>query len=235
MAQAKDESPQSQPDEEIVVEEDEIVVEEAPTSEAPTATATLTDEKVSSPLGGERVVYVSSPLPPQAPSNRLVGSLLALAGAVLFAVLYGLVGAAMIALRGTGGLTIADFLTDAIFWIPVLFFTIGFVLVVLLVNRAAWWAHVLGSLVVAIVTYLGAVGMLLLVTGIVGASPGFAAVATSPFVIAAAVVAREVAIWVGLLIARRGQRLTARHRAEREAFDAEQAGKAADGASTPRV
>ena len=235
MAQAKDESPQSQPDEEIVVEEDEIVVEEAPTSEAPTATATLTDEKVSSPLGGERVIYVSSPQPPEAASNRIVGALLALAGAVLFAVLYGLVGAAMIALRGTGGLTIADFLTDAIFWIPVLFFTIGFVLVVVMINRAPWWVHVLASLLVAVITYLGSIGMLLLVTGIVGASPGFAAVATSPFVIAAAVVAREVAIWVGLLIARRGQRLTARHRAEREAFDADQAGKAPDGASAPRV
>jgi len=231
MAQAKDETPQSEPDEEIVVEADEIVVEEAPTSESPTATATLTDERAESPLAGsERVVYVTAPAPPRARSNRLVGALLALAGTVVFAVLYGFAAAGMIAVRGSGGRTIAEFLTDAIFWIPVLFFTIGFVALVLLVNRAAWWAHVLGSLLVALVTYLGSVGMLLLVTGIVGASPGFAATATNPYVIAAAIVAREVSIWVGLLIARRGQRLTARNRAEREAFDAEQSGKASDGA-----
>jgi hypothetical protein len=236
MAQVNDESTQSPEDaEEIVVEADEIVVEEAETSEAPTATATLTDEKVESPFGGERVIYVTAAVPPKPHSNRVVGALLAIAGAVVFAVLYGLVAAAMIALRGTGGLTIADFLTDAIFWIPVLFFTIGFVLVVLLVNRAAWWVHVLASLLVAVITYLGAVGMLLLVTGIVGASPGFVATATNPFVIAAAVVAREVSIWVGLLISRRGSRLTERNRAEREAFEAEQAGKASDGASAARA
>jgi hypothetical protein len=235
MAQATNETPQSEPDEEIVIEDDEIVVEEAATSEAPTATATLTDERVeSSPFAGERVIYTNAPVPPAARSNRLVGGLLALAGAVVFAALYGLVGAAMISANGVRELTVADFVTDAIFWIPVLFFTIGFVLLVLLVNRAAWWAHVLGSLAVALVTYFGAVGMLLLVTGIVGASPGFAAIATSPFVIAAAVVAREVSIWVGLLIARRGQRLVARNRADREAFDAEQAGRA-DGPAAARA
>lgn len=235
MAQPKDETPQPEEAEEIVLEDDEFVVEEAATSEAPTATATLTDERVESPPAGERVIYVNSPAPPAAHSNRIVGGLLALAGAVVFAVLYGVVAAGMISLRDVGDLSIADFVTDAIFWIPVLFFTIGFVLLVLLVNRAAWWAHVLGSLAVAVVTYFGAVGMLLLVTGIVGASPGFAAIATSPFVIAAAIVAREVSIWVGLLIARRGQRLVARNRAEREAFDAEQSGKASDGASASRA
>lgn len=234
MAQARDEIPVTEPDEEIVIDDDEIVVEEAPTSESPTATATLTDERVeSTPPAGERVIYTNAPVPPKARSNRIVGALLAVAGAALFAVLYGLVGAAMISWRGTGGLTVADFVTDAIFWIPVLFFTLGFVLLVLLVNRAAWWAHVLGSLAVALVTYVGAVGMLLLVTGIVGASPGLGVVATNPFVIAAAIVAREVSIWVGLLIARRGQRLVARNRADREAFDAEQAGD--DGTAAARA
>src|SRR5690606_18830929 len=98
-------------------------------------------EKVESPLGGERVVYVPSPEEPRARSNRVVGSLLALVGTVVFAVLYGLVGAGFIALTDSP-FTIGDFITGAIFWIPVLFFTIGFVLVVLLVNRAAWWVHV---------------------------------------------------------------------------------------------
>jgi hypothetical protein len=235
MAQAKDESAQSTPadevPEEIVVEEDEIVVEEAPTSESATATATLTDEKVESPLAGERVTYVTTPTPPRARSNRVVGSLLALVGAVVFAVLYALVGAAFIALTGSA-FSFGDLITDAIFWIPVLFFTIGFVLVVVLLNRAAWWVHVLGSLLVAVITYFGSIGMLLLVTGIAGSSPGFAATALSPYVIAATIVAREVSIWVGLLISRRGTKVKERNRAEREAFDAEQGNtKASDGAS----
>lgn len=231
MAQPTDESPQSpEVPEEIVVEADEIVVEEAPTSESPTATATLTDEKVTSPVGGERVVYVASPVPPKARSNRIVGGLLALVGTVVFAVLYALVGAAYIALTKST-LGFGDFVTDAVFWIPVLFFTIGFVLVVVLINRAPWWVHVLGSLLVALVTYFGSIAMLLLVHQIAGTNLGFVATATSPYVLAATIVAREVSIWVGLLIARRGIRITARNRADRDAFDAEQAGKA-DGAPT---
>jgi hypothetical protein len=230
MAQAKDESAQSpEAPDEIVVEPDEIVVEEAATTEAPVATATLTDEKAQSPLAGERVVYVASPEPPKARSNRIVGSALALVGTVVFAVLYALVGAAFIALTGSQ-FGFGDLITDAIFWIPVLFFTIGFVLVVVLINRAPWWVHVLGSLLVAVITYFGSIGMLLVVTGIAGSSVGFVATALSPYVIAATIVAREVSIWVGLLISRRGIRLTARNRAEREAFVAEQAGKNADGA-----
>lgn len=232
MAQAKDDSAQPTPadevPEEIVVEDDEIVVEEAPTTESATATATLTDEKVESPLAGERVVYVSTPTPPKPRSNRVVGSLLALAGTLVFAVVYGLVGAAYIALTGSA-LGFGDFITDAIFWIPVLFFTIGFVLVAVLVNRAAWWVHVLSSLLVALITYFGSIGMLLLVHQIAGSSVGFVATAFSPFVIAATIVAREVSIWVGLLISRRGARLTERNRSEQEAFDAEQ--KASDGAT----
>ena len=232
MAQAKDDSAQPTPadevPEEIVVEDDEIVVEEEPTSASATATATLTDEKAESPLAGERVVYVTTPTPPKPASNRIVGSLLALAGTLVFAVGYGLVGAAYIALTGSD-LGFGDFITDAIFWVPVLFFTIGFVLVAVLVNRAAWWVHVVASLLVALITYFGSIGMLLLVTSIAGASVGFVATAFSPFVIAATIVAREVSIWVGLLISRRGKRITARNRAEREAFDAEQ--KASDGAA----
>jgi hypothetical protein len=236
MAKAKDQSEQSpESPEEIVVEAeeaDEIVVEEAPTSESATATATLTDEKAESPLAGERVVYVTTPTPPKPHGNRVVGSLLALVGTVVFSIAYALVGAAFIALTGSK-LGFGDFITDAIFWIPVLFFTIGFVLVVVLLNRAAWWVHVLGSLLVAVITYFGTIGMLLLVTGIAGSSPGFAATALSPFVIAATIVAREVSIWTGLLISRRGTRVKERNRAEREAFDAEQQRdtKASDGAT----
>jgi hypothetical protein len=239
MAQAKNEStdPTQEP-EEIVVEadeNDEIVVEEAPTSESATATATLTDEKSESPLAGERVVYVTTPTPPRPHGNRVVGSLLALVGAVVFALAYALVGAGFIALTGSE-FGFGDLITDAIFWIPVLFFTIGFVLVVVLLNRAAWWVHVLGSLLVAVITYFGSIGMLLLVTGIAGSSPGFVATALSPYVIAATIVAREVSIWTGLLISRRGTKVKERNRAEREAFDAEQGEtKASDGASAAQA
>lgn len=232
MAQAKEPSGKASPTGEVRAETDadEIVIEEDDaTGTPPTATATLTDEKTHSPLVGERVVYVDSPLPPKVRGNRVVGAMLALVGAALFALVYAAVGAAFIALTGSD-FGFGDLVTDAIFWIPVLFFTIGFVLVVMLVNRAAWWAHVLGSLLVAVITYFGSIGMLLLVTGIAGSSPGFVATALSPYLIAATIVAREVSIWVGLLISRRGVRLTARNKEEREAFDAEQSEKNSGGA-----
>jgi hypothetical protein len=230
MAQPNDESAQSADETpEIVVEPDEIVVEEAATSEAPVATATLTDEKAESPLAGERVIYVPSAEPPKARSNRVVGALLALLGTIVFALAYAGVGAAFIQLTGST-FGFGDLITDAIFWVPVLFFTVGFVLVVVLINRGPWWVHVAGSLLVALITYFGSIGMLLLVTGIAGTSAGFVATALSPYVLAATIVAREVSIWVGLLIARRGVRLTARNRADREAFESEQAGKS-DGAA----
>jgi len=235
MAHENEESatPTTEVPDEIVIDADEIVVEEAPTSASATATAPLTDEKAESPVGAERVVYVSAPVPPKPHSNRVAGILLALAGAVVFVLLYGLAGAAYIALIGPGP-AFGDFVTDAVFWIPVLLFTLSFLLVVVLLNRAGWWVHVLGSLLVAVITYLGSIAMLLLVTGIAGSSPGFLATATSPFVIAAAIIAREVSIWTGLLISRRGAKVRERNRAERDAFEAEHGTangrKASDGA-----
>jgi hypothetical protein len=235
MAQAKDE-PTNAADgsEEIVVEDpDEIVVEEAPTGASATATATLTDERAESPLAGERVVYVTAPLPPKPRSNRIVGALLALVGAVLFAVLYAAVVALLLAtvlgepFRAAG---FGAFIRDASFWVPVLFFTLGFVLVVLLLNRAAWWLHVLGSLLVAAIVYFGSIGVLLFLNGFGDDAATFGTFATSPIVIAATLVAREVSIWVGFLIAWRGGRVKLRNKAERDAFDAENPPAGSDGA-----
>jgi hypothetical protein len=229
MAQAQD--PSEQPNtagevpEEIVVEEDEIVVEEAPTGAAATSTATLTDEKTESAPGAERVVYVNAPVPPKVRSNRVVGSLLALLGAVLFAIVYALVAVVVLATPLGASFPSRDFtgfIRDASFWVPVLFFAIGFVLVVLLLNRAAWWAHVLGSLLVAAIVYFGSIGVLLLLNQIGDEPRGFGYFAVNPLVVTAALVAREVSIWIGFLIALRGGRVKTLNKAAREAFDAEQ-------------
>lgn len=245
MAAAKDDTPAADTPEEIVVEPDEIVVEEAATGEAPTATATLTDERTetadgaTSPLAGERVIYVATPTPPKPRSNRVVGSLLALAGAVLFALVYALVAILVLASplgESFPSRDFAGFIRDAAFWVPVLFFTLGFVLVVLLLNRAAWWLHVLGSILVAVVVYFGSIGVLLLLNSF-GAQPqGFGYFAVNPLVVTATLVAREISIWIGFLIAYRGRKLTARNKADREAFDAEQAekgGRSADAGAAP--
>lgn len=208
---------------------DEIVVEDD------TEPAT----RPTSPLGGERVVYRDAPVPPTPHSNRVVGALLAAAGAVVFALLFALAGAFVIAAfpGGFGKLTFGGFLSDAAFWVPVLLFALGFVLVVLLLNRAAWWLHVLGSLLVAALVYLGTIGIALLLNLVTNENPGagFGTYAAAPFVLVATVIAREVSIWVGFLIARRGGRLKARNAEERAAFDREHGTGAANGSTTARA
>ncbi|MBX3195636.1 MAG: hypothetical protein KF727_11145 [Microbacteriaceae bacterium] len=189
----------------------------APTGEGTTAEGT-TAEAPASDFAGREVVYVQAPIPPRLRGNRGVGSLLAVLGAVLFGAVYA--GAMIVAfvLRGAGAPmdAFAAFIQNAAFWVPVLLFLVAFVLLVLLVNRAGWAAHVFGSLLVALVVYFGSIGLLLLLGQIVGAASGeqgatFAGIATQPFLIIAALVAREVAIWVGLAISARGRRVKARN------------------------
>lgn len=243
MAQAQDPSEKPSADaetpDEIVIEDDEIVVEEAPTGASATSTATLTDEKTETTAGAERVIYVAAPVPPKPRSNRVLGSLLALLGAVIFAVVYALIVALLLQLgllpKVNPESGFGEFIQDAVFWVPVLFFAIGFVLIVLLLNRAAWWLHVVGSLLVALIVYFGSIAMLLLVTGIAGDQKSFESVATSSYVLIATFTAREVSIWIGFLIALRGGRVKELNKADREAFDSEQAAKGATSATKPKA
>jgi hypothetical protein len=242
MAQAQDPSPKPSADgeapDEIVIDDDEIVVEEAPTGASATSTATLTDEKSESTPSGERVIYVAAPVPPKPRSNRVIGSLLALLGAAVFAVVYALVAALLLSMfvaepfRSAG---FGAFIRDASFWVPVLFFAIGFVLVVLLLNRASWWLHVLGSLLVAIIVYFGSIGVLLLLNGFGDSTASFGYFAVNPFVIAATLVAREVSIWIGFLIALRGGRVKELNKADRAAFESEQGAKGATSSTKPKA
>jgi hypothetical protein len=133
----------------------------------------------------------------------------------------------------SGGRFSFSFLSDARFYIPVLLFIIGFVLVVLVLNRAAWWAYILGSLVLAVFVYFGTVGVGLLGQGIISHTPAEAAVMygvalRDPFVIVSALLAREVSIWVGAGIANRGRRVKLRNAEAHAAYETELAEKRAE-------
>jgi hypothetical protein len=187
---------------------------------------------VASPAS-QQVVYMAPPIPPKRRGNRGVGVLLSIVGAILFAAVYGVVSAVIIDFQSRDffGPQFVSFLGSAFFWIPVVVFLVGLVLLVLLLNRAGWWAHVLGSLVLAFVVYFGMIGLLLFVGNTLHESPTsvtFAALATNPWVIAAAVVTREVSIWIGLAIAARGRRVRARNIETRAAFDREQESRRAE-------
>lgn len=209
-----------------------------PAKSEPVAEGTATGEVASAQSGvaGQQVVYVQAPIPPRVRGNRVVGVLLALLGTVVFGAAYAAAAAIPLAIRFSGaGLSPAftAFVQNAIFWIPVMMFALGFIVLVVILNRAGWWAHVIGSLLVALFVYFASIGLLLLVDNVIGKTPAeanaaFGALATNPLMIAAALVAREVSIWIGLAIAARGRRVRARNEETRTAWDREQEEKRAE-------
>jgi len=199
------------------------VVDAELVDEPTTPVAASTEVATSEPTAGvaqgtsaseQQVVYVHLPAAPRKKGNRGVGSLIALLSGILFAALLAL-ATGIIGVVAGGRFTLF-FVTDARFYIPVLFFVIGFILLVLIVNRASWWVYIIGSLFVAVFVYFGTVGAGLLAQGIVSRTPEEAAVMfqvalRNPFVIVSAVLAREVSIWMGAAIASRGRRVKARN------------------------
>jgi len=178
-----------------------------------------------------QTVYVEAPNPPKKRGNRGVGSLIALLSALIFGVVFAVVVALILAAR-SGEFTF-DFVSRPTFWVPVLFFAVGFILLVLIVNRASWWVHVIGSVFVGLFVYFGTVATLLFINGIFGetaeeAGRLIAAALVDPFVIAAALVAREVALWMGLAISARGRRLKTRNAEARADYEMQVAERRAE-------
>jgi hypothetical protein len=211
---------------------DAEIVEE-PTSAAPTVKSTpkAAEPVVSTDAPAQQVIYVHAPAAPRKKSNRGIGAVIAIVSGVVFAALLA-VATSIIGVVG-GGPVSFSFLTDARFYIPVLFFIIGFVLLVLVLNRAAWWAYIIGSLILAVFVYFGTVAVGLLGQGIISRTPAeaagmYAVALRDPFVIVSAFLAREVSIWVGAAIASRGRRLKVRNVEAHEAYQQDLAEKRAE-------
>ena len=173
-------------------------------------------------------VYIQAPTPPRYKGNRGAGILIALLGTAVFAALYALVA---LALSGIGSGSLADtttkftdFIVLPIFYVPVIFFFLAFALLVAIVNRSGWWAYVLFGFLVAVVVYFSYIGAALLSVQAWNFTPDEAYRFVSqqwlnPGAIAAAVVAREVPIWTGAWIARRGRSVTARNATTKAEYD----------------
>jgi hypothetical protein len=206
--------------------------------EVPAETAEVDNTEVLPPASepvvtapAVQTVYVQAPTPPRKRSNRAVGTIIAVLSTVIFAIVFAIV-VAIIGAAETGVFSFS-FVSDFSFYVPVLFFLVGFVLLVLIVNRANWWAHVFGSVFVALFVYFGTVGTLLLLNNVVGHTPSeagrmFATALVNPLVVAAALVAREVALWMGFAISARGRRLKVRNAEARTSYEAEVAEKRAE-------
>lgn len=170
--------------------------------------------------------FTPPPVEPTKKGNRGVGALIAVLSVIVFAVVYALIAALVIGSRTPQALgdTFVQFAANPVFFVPAIIFVIAFVIVVLLANRAGWWAYVLGSLLVAALVYFGTIGVALITSNVIAMTPQeatgrFAAYAADPFIVAAALVAREVSLWTGAAIASRGRRVKAKNVVARDEYE----------------
>jgi hypothetical protein len=194
--------------------------------------ATLADEPEPlyvEPQPPQQAIYVQAPTPPKRKGNRGFGVLVALVGTALFALLYA--GVAYLLLlgqrdSGEANAVFTEFLTRPVFWVPIAAFFIGFALLAAIVNRGPYWAYAVFGLLVAVLVYFSYIGGALLTVEAWTLTSDQAADFIAqrwldPFVIAAAVIAREVPVWLGGWIAARGRTVDERNRLAVEAYDRE--------------
>jgi hypothetical protein len=209
-------------------------VADAPTAYVPgvpvaaaTVPAPLVGVSAAAPAG-PTPIYVQAPTPPTPAGNRGGGILIALIATVAYAVLFAIAAFVIAAITSVTleqtVTTFSDILASGIYYIPVIFFFIGFSLLIAIVNRGGWWAYVLFSFLVAVIVYFSYIGGALLTVQAWTMTPSEAAAFIStqwlhPFAIVSAVIAREVPIWFGAWIAARGRKVTARNIEARQEYD----------------
>ncbi|SEH68257.1 MULTISPECIES: hypothetical protein [unclassified Leifsonia] len=165
-------------------------------------------------------IYLQRPEPPKKKSNRGVGILIALVGTLAFAVLW----AAAVLIVGSL-LTPSDEFLPALIqfftgglrgWVPVVAFFIGMVVLIQLLNRARWWAYILGGLFVAVFVYFVYIGASLIDAEYWKRNSNEFVILlrsawVNPFAVLAGLIAREISVWTGAWLAGRGRRLKARN------------------------
>lgn len=174
----------------------------------------------------QEVIVVDAPVLPKKRSNRLAGIGFAALASIVFTVLFAV---AVFAIGFvTNGRPSINFLYSPNFYWPVVLFFLSLVIVIAVVNTAGWWTYIITSVVVAAGVYFGTAGVLLVSAGVLSmsqqeANAVYMAALVNPLTIAAALIAREVAIWTGAILGRRGRKVRLRNVEAREAYDREQA------------
>jgi hypothetical protein len=171
-----------------------------------------------------QIVYVQTPQAPTPKGNRGYGILISILATIAFTA--ALVIVMTIVYSSILGRVDFSYLGQAAFYVPSLFFVVALIVLTLIVNRAGWWTYVIGSLFVGVVVYFGTIGALLIGAGILTQGPDVAAELfrqglVDPFTIAAGLVAREVALWAGAVIASRGRKVKVRNAEALEAHERE--------------
>lgn len=200
----------------------EAATEAAATTAAADAANETAATQAHHPDAPVRTVYVTAPTPPAPKGNRVLGILIGLLAAAVFATIYAAVFALLrIAQGGSPAADLPAFLGSASFIFPIVILLVAFILWALIVNRAGWWAWILGSFLIAIAVYTGTVGLAQLFYQV--QIPW-----TEPALIASAVLARETSVWLGGILSARGKRLKVRNAEARAQFDREEAERRAE-------
>jgi hypothetical protein len=218
-ATVDDEAKKSESVEEVAVPADSVDV--APVDETPVDETPVDMVPVSEAPPRPEVIIVDAPVAPRPKGNRGLGLALALVGTAVYVAV--LVALALVIPALSGGSIV-----DPTFYYPVLLFFIVELLVTVVLNRAGWWSHIIGSVIVGLVIWLGSASLVLVSAGMFSmnqteANDVFFAALFSPILIVAALLGREVAIWTGAILARRGRRLKVVNAEAHAAFEREQA------------
>jgi len=165
-------------------------------------------------------IFLQRPEPPKRKSNRGAGILIVLVGTVAFALLWCVAVVVVDSLLTPSNdllkVLLESFTQVFAGWVPIIAFFVGMVVLVQILNRARWWAYILGGLVVAVFVYFAFVGAYLIDAHYWERTPGeFAILLRSawlnPFAVLAGVIAREISVWTGAWLAARGRKLKARN------------------------
>lgn len=176
-----------------------------------------------------RPVYVQAPTPPKTKGNRGFGILIGILATLVFGGLY-LLALVFLVTPLAGAeveiLTTSAFvatLSSAVFFVPVIVFFLAWVLLVVILTRASWWGYVIGGFFVGLLTYAGYLGGLLAVNAFAVAPsevPQFLLdhLFDAPALLAF-VLAREVPIWFGVWVGKRGRAVRVRNMEAREEYE----------------
>ncbi|MDQ0642554.1 ABC transporter [Microbacterium murale] len=166
----------------------------------------------------QQPIFVQAPEPPRDRGNRGTAAGIGLLATIVFAVLYLGTALGLGALAGdvTGeniGEAALTPLTTWGFWVPVVFFFIGFWLLGAVINRGRWGLWVVFGIIVGLFAYAGHIlGQLFEAPfWLISTSEGNELVGSqllAPLAIAAFVFGRELTIWFGAWVARSGARKT---------------------------
>ena len=184
---------------------------------APVAAGYAADADATRPVGAQPI-FVQAPEAPRPRGNRGAAGAIGLLAALAFAVLY------LGAILGLGLLTgdieisgLADAALAALttwgLWVPTVAFFLGFWFLGAIINRGRWGHWVVWGLLVGVISWGGYVLAALFAAPfwMLTARQGIDVVEQSvlaPLAIVAFVLGRELTIWFGAWVAKRGRRVT---------------------------